>query len=77
MRTSKQEREAVLRATGFSGGHTVSPAEALALKADVGLPWNRLRLLRRLHFIFHHATHRKCETKTVLPTGGSNTGDYR
>eukprot|EP00731_Ephydatia_muelleri_P024217 Em0016g488a len=40
-----KEKERLLKSAGITKGMT--PEQGLALKADLGLPWNRLRMLRR------------------------------
>jgi hypothetical protein len=41
----KEERQSLL----FSGGFTVDipPEQGLAVKADLAIPWNKLRIIRR------------------------------
>ncbi|KAL5484078.1 hypothetical protein EMCRGX_G020519 [Ephydatia muelleri] len=41
----RKEKERLLKSAGITKGMT--PEQGLALKADLGLPWNRLRMLRR------------------------------
>eukprot|EP00731_Ephydatia_muelleri_P010723 Em0005g1309a len=41
----RKEKERLLKSAGITKGMT--PEQGLALNADLGLPWNRLRMLRR------------------------------
>ena len=41
----RKEKERLLKSAGITKGMT--PEQGLALKADMGLPWNKLRRLRR------------------------------
>lgn len=43
----KEERQKILKQAGFSLGEEPSVGQALSMKVDVGLPWNKLRILRR------------------------------
>lgn len=42
---SKQERQALLHEEGFT--LNIPEEQGLAMKADLGIPWNKLRVLRR------------------------------
>ena len=42
---TKQERQSLLREAGFTVD--IPPDVGLALKADLALPWRKLRILRR------------------------------
>lgn len=42
---SKEEREKILKDEGFK--MSIPPEQGLAMRADVGLPWNTLRKLKR------------------------------
>lgn len=44
---SKEKRQKILKEAGFSLTDTPTVAQALAMKADVGIPWSKLRTLRR------------------------------
>lgn len=48
-RTSKEDRRQLLVDAGFSisPSHSLEPGTGLVLKADLDLPWARLRILRR------------------------------
>ena len=53
--TSKDRRESILKVAGFDASQEMSPEAALALKADLQLPWNKLRHLRRYYiYIYIH-----------------------
>ena len=41
----KEEREEIMRELNFT--IDVSPEQCLGMKADLSLPWNKLRLMRR------------------------------
>ena len=41
----QEERDGILKTAGITAGMT--PEQGLALKAGLGLPWNKLRLLRQ------------------------------
>ena len=45
---NKQERQQLLLDAGFT--LDISPEQGLAMKADLGIPWNKLRVLRRQWF---------------------------
>ena len=55
--TSKDHRESILKAAGFDASQEMSPETALALKADLQLPWNKLRHLRRYYILTLHTLH--------------------
>ncbi len=42
---NKEDRQSLL----FSGGFTIDipPEQGLAMKADLAIPWNKLRIIRR------------------------------
>lgn len=42
---SRPEREKLLHDAGFT--LDIPPEQGLAMKADLGLPWNKLRIIRR------------------------------
>ena len=42
---AKQERQEILKCSGLT--LEVPPGEGLAMKSDLGIPWNKLRHLRR------------------------------
>ncbi len=42
---SKPERQELLRESGFTVD--IPPEQGLAMKADLALPWNKLRIIRR------------------------------
>lgn len=42
---SKTERQELLHTAGFT--LDIPPEQGLAMKADLGLPWNKLRIIRR------------------------------
>lgn len=45
---SKEDRQALLEKVNIAKSTaTVSPEDVLALKADLSIPWNKLRFLRR------------------------------
>ena len=44
---NKHERDELLRAAGIAVPHEAPAAEVLAVKADLAIPWNRLRSIRR------------------------------
>ena len=44
---NKDERDELLRAAGMAVPHEAPAAEVLAMKADLAIPWNRLRSIRR------------------------------
>lgn len=46
---SKEERQDLLKKAGFT--LEVSPEQGLAMKADLGIPWNKLRIIRRQEMI--------------------------
>ena len=45
--TNPQSRREILKEAGFNVEHTIPPSAGLALKADLNIPWNKLRHLRR------------------------------
>ena len=45
--TRKEERRLLLQAAGFGNENEISPGAGLALKADLQIPWNKLRHLQR------------------------------
>ena len=44
---NKDERDDLLRAAGTAVLHEAPAAEVLAMKADLAIPWNRLRSIRK------------------------------
>ncbi len=42
---NKNERQELLHDAGFT--LNIAPEQGLAMKADLGLPWNKLRIVRR------------------------------
>ena len=44
---NKDERDELLREAGIAVPHEAPAAEVLAMKADLAIPWNRLRSIRR------------------------------
>ena len=44
---SDEERRSLLDKAGISSSIELRAAEALAIKAELAIPWNKLRLLRR------------------------------
>ena len=49
-RTTKQERNQILKDAGLTLPEEPSVGQVLAMKADVGIPWSKLRTLRRFAF---------------------------
>lgn len=52
---SKEEREEVLRGVGLPV--RIPPAHALALKADLGLPWAKMREISKYVITIIHSSH--------------------
>ena len=48
LKQAARERHQLLQEAGLLAlTHTVSPAEAIAVKADLSIPWTKLRALQR------------------------------
>ncbi len=43
----KEERDILMKEAHFTV--TISPEQGLAMKADLNIPWNKLRVMRRYH----------------------------
>ena len=48
---SDEERQCLLATAGISSSIEIGPAQVLAIKAGLAIPWNKLRLLRRYDII--------------------------
>ena len=48
---SDEERQCLLATAGISSSIKIGPAQVLAIKAGLAIPWNKLRLLRRYDII--------------------------
>ena len=55
---SNEERKSLLKEAGISDEIKIGPAEVLAIKVGLAIPWNKIRLLRRyVEVIYTHASH--------------------
>ena len=55
---SDEERKSLLKEAGISDEIKIGPAEVLAIKVGLAIPWNKIRLLRRyVEVIYSHASH--------------------
>lgn len=49
---TKEDRQALLeQASIHDATATISPDDVLAMKADLSIPWNKFRILRRYYLI--------------------------
>ena len=50
--------KSLLKEAGISDEIKIGPAEVLAIKVGLAIPWNKIRLLRRyVEVIYSHASH--------------------
>ena len=52
---SDKERKSLLKEAGISDEIKIGPAEVLAIKVGLAIPWNKLR--RYVEVIYSHASH--------------------
>ena len=55
---SDEEWKSLLKEAGISDEINIGPAEVLALKVGLPIPWNKIRLLRKyVEIIYSHTSH--------------------
>lgn len=52
---SQEERQQLLKSAGIT--IDIPPEQGLAMKADLAIPWNKLRIIRRyIHLVYTYTT---------------------
>ena len=55
---SDEEQKSLLKEAGISDEIKIGPAEVLAIKVGLAIPWNKMQLLRRyVEVIYSHTSH--------------------
>ena len=53
---TKEERQKLLTSAGIT--IDIPPEQGVAMKADLAIPWNKLRIIRRYSKYMHHTSHK-------------------
>ena len=63
-----EQRRALLKEAGISDEIKIGPAEVLAIKVGLAIPWNKIRILRRYKALQSYLYCLECDV-TVFPGG--------
>ena len=72
---STSERDAILEQLQGGMKVMIPPSESLAMKADLTLPWSKLRIIRRYISIAHYIL--SLHAHVLHVAGGLRYGEYR